>query len=210
MATWPDSVRLGVVLYPGFGLLDVAGPLHAFSSLKNVFEIQLLAEQLGEVESAQDAALLAQAAWDDAGDLDLILVPGGSGARRLARDADRLRALSVLVGGANVRMSVSSGACLLGAIGCLDGQRATTAHRALGWAREIAPKAKWVPEARWVDAGTLLTAAGPAAGIDMALHVITRMTQEDVGENIARSLEHDWCRDASADPFGTGTWHARA
>ncbi len=42
---------------------------------------------------------------------------------------------------------------------------------------------------------------GAAAGLDMALHVITRLTAPDVGENVARVLEYEWHADSKRDPF---------
>ena len=194
MVDWPDTMTLGVVLYPGFSLLDATAPLHPFCCLKNVFDVRLLGEVAGPIESAQGPALVADASWAESGPLDLALVPGGSGARRLARDPDRLRALGTVVDPAGIRLALSSGAGLLGALGLLRGVRATTVARALTWAREVAPHARWEEGAAYVDTGSVVTAAGPAQGIDMALHVITRLTAPDVGENIARSLGHDWIR----------------
>ena len=56
---------------------------------------------------------------------------------------------------------------------------------------------------RTLDAGRALTSAGVASGLDMALHLITRLTADDVGENVARSLEHVWQRDPGQDPFAS-------
>src|SRR5512139_2684949 len=79
---------LGVLLFPGFELLDVFGPLEAFGNrlAKPHFEMLLAAERLGPVESAQGPKALAEAALDDAGRLDLILVPGGIGTRKAVDD----------------------------------------------------------------------------------------------------------------------------
>ena len=63
--------------------------------------------------------------------------------------------------------------------------------------------------ARWVVDGPFVTAAGPAAGLDMALAELTAVTAPDVGANVARALEHDWCADARRDPFASGTWQPR-
>lgn len=210
MVDWPDTQTLGVVLYDRFDLLDATGPLHAFGMLKNVFEQRLLAPEAGPVESAQGPVLTAHAGFEDAGDLDLLLVPGGIGARERARDEAFLAWLSETAPTCSLVMSVSTGAALLARAGLLDGRRATTGTRALAWVSEQGPGVTWVPDARWVDDGAVVTAAGVAAGIDMALHVITRLCGADVGENVARSLEHDWCADAAHDPFASGTWIARA
>jgi len=201
MVDWPDPRTLGVVLYPGFDLLDVTGPLHAFGALKNVFEPVLLGPEAGPVESAQGPALVADEGYADAAQMQLLLVPGGTGSRRQLHD-ERFRAwLAHRAGEAEIVMSVSAGAALLARAGILDGIQATAGTRGLAFAAESGPRTRWIAKARWVDAGRVVTAAGPAAGLDMALHVITRLTAPDVGENVARSLEYEWNPDAGHDPF---------
>ena len=86
MVDWPDARTLGVVLYDRFDLLDAAGPLHAFGMLKNVFEAELLGPEAGPVESAQGPALVAETTFEKAGAFDLLMIPGGIGARELAHD----------------------------------------------------------------------------------------------------------------------------
>ncbi|MCP5068494.1 MAG: hypothetical protein GY946_18185 [bacterium] len=81
MSDWPDSRALGAVLCPGFDLLDLAGPLHAFGMLKNVFGQVLAGPEAGPVESAQGPAPFTGVGQDDAPKLDVLLVPGGSGTR---------------------------------------------------------------------------------------------------------------------------------
>jgi transcriptional regulator GlxA family with amidase domain len=203
MSDWPDSRTLGAVLYPGFDLLDLTGPLHAFGMLKNVFEQVLVGPEAGPVESAQGPAIMAEVGQEDAPKLDILLVPGGSGTRRQAQDEPFLRWLAMRAEDAELVLSVSSGAGLLAAAGVLDGRRATTGSRAAAWVHEQGPRVRWVNKARYVDDGDVVTAAGVASGIDMALHVITRLTAEDVGENVARSLEYVWPRDPKHDPFAS-------
>src|SRR6266849_2515994 len=75
---------LGVLLFPGFELLDVFGPLEAFGirPAKEHFETLLVAEHPGAVESSQGPKAIADIDLRDARALDLILVPGGFGTRR--------------------------------------------------------------------------------------------------------------------------------
>src|SRR5216684_1358889 len=75
---------LGVLLFPGFELLDVFGPLEAFGvrPAKEHFDTVLVAETLGAMESAQGPKAVAEADLGDSRRLDLILVPGGFGTRK--------------------------------------------------------------------------------------------------------------------------------
>jgi transcriptional regulator GlxA family with amidase domain len=60
---------------------------------------------------------------------------------------------------------------------------------------------KWVRKARWVDEGSVVTASGVSAGIDMSLAVIGRLYGRDVSELLARIVEYEPHLDADWDPF---------
>lgn len=201
MVDWPEPRTLGVVLYPGFDLLDVTGPLHAFGMLKNVYEQVLVGPAEGPVASAQGPALVADVGYEQAEKLHLLLVPGGTGVRKQLQDDIFRGWLAYRADEAELVMSVSGGAALLAKAGVLDGLEATCSTRGLEFASQQGPRVRWKPSARFVDAGKVITAAGVAAGLDMALHVITRMTAPDVGENVARSLEYEWNPDPANDAF---------
>ena len=72
---------LGVLLFPGFELLDVFGPLEAFGNrlVSDRYRVRLVAEQPGPVASAQQARALADHGLDESPALDLLVVPGGIG-----------------------------------------------------------------------------------------------------------------------------------
>src|SRR6266542_1603548 len=105
---------LGVLLFPGFELLDVFGPLEAFGirPAKDHFEALLVAECAGPVESAQGPKALAEAALDDARRLDLILVPGGFGTRKAVDDRTLCDWIVRRAADAELVMSVCTGAAM--------------------------------------------------------------------------------------------------
>jgi len=59
-----------------------------------------------------------------------------------------------------------------------------------------------MPKARWVEDGKFITSGGVAAGIDMSLAVIARLTSSEVADQVAFATEYDWHRQADWDPFG--------
>ncbi len=201
MVDWPDERTVGVLLYPHFDLLAVTAPMHAFGMLKGVFDCVLLAQSTEPVASTQDVALTASRSLEDAGELDMLVIPGGAGAREFVRNESALAWLTEAAASMELILTISTGSVLLAATGILDGRRATTSSRALGWARETAPRVTWEPKARFVDDDSVISAAGVGAGLDATLHVISRLTADDVGDNIARSMEHVWIKDAREDPF---------
>jgi putative intracellular protease/amidase len=189
------------VLFPGFELLDVFGPLEAFGNLPGVIEVKTIAAQAGPVVSAQGPRAVADHGFKDAPQLDMLLIPGGIGTRDAIDDRVLLDWLAARSQSAEIVMSVCTGSALLARAGVLDGQRATTNKAFFQWVADQGPKVEWVRQARWVDAGKFVTSSGVSAGIDMALAVVTRLAGRDLAENLARMMEYQWHTDADDDPF---------
>ena len=192
---------VGVVLFPGFELLDVFGPLEAFGNLPGMFRVVLVAEQAGPVASAQGPRAVADHGFGDCPRLDVVLVPGGIGTREEAENPALLGWLGGRAAEAEVVTSVCTGAALLARAGVLDGRRATTNKAFFQWVADQGPKVAWVRAARWVEDGKFATSAGVSAGIDMALAVIARLVGREVSDNVARAMEYEWHTDATWDPF---------
>ena len=78
-------LTLGAVLYEGFELLDMFGPLEMFTALPpEILQVVMVAESKGPVRAGSMAnspmpTCMADYGFDDAPELDLILVPGGVG-----------------------------------------------------------------------------------------------------------------------------------
>jgi transcriptional regulator GlxA family with amidase domain len=195
--------KLGVLLFPEFELLDVFGPLEAFGNLlvRDRFEIFMIAPSAGPVASAQGPQAIAEHGLADCPPLDMLLVPGGMGTRHEVENPAVLGWLRERAAGAEIVMSVCTGAALLARAGLLDGVAATTNKRAFDWVVTQGPHVEWKRRARWVDAGKVVTSSGVSAGTDMALAVIARLVDEDTAEQIARIMEWTRHRDPDDDPF---------
>ncbi|GAB3823476.1 GlxA family transcriptional regulator [Kribbella italica] len=85
-------------------------------------------------------------------------------------------------------VSICSGAFALAAAGLLDGRRATTHWRYADQLRERYPAIKVDPEPLYTDEGDVLTSAGCAAGLDLALHLVRKDLGAAVANAVARRL----------------------
>lgn len=194
---------LGVVLFEGFELLDVFGPLEAWGMLANMGQckVTMVAERSGAVTSAQGPKAIAEFGFDDCPHLDLILIPGGIGTRKEISNQALLDWLKARAEKAEVVSTVCTGTAILAHTGLLDGRRATTNKRAFKWVSEQSAKVNWIREARWVEDGKFATSSGVSAGIDMALALMARLYGAETAEKIAVAMEYEWHRDANWDPF---------
>jgi len=140
---------VGVLLFEGFELLDVFGPLEAWGMVGEItraYTIVTAAETPGPVKSAQGPRAVA-----DYPPIDAILVPGGVGTRREVNNAALLEWLRRRAAQAEVVTSVCTGAALLACAGLLDGRRATSNKLAFKWVTSQGPAVQWVRQARWVE-----------------------------------------------------------
>lgn len=178
------SRQLAVVIFPGFQLLDAAGPISAFEIAgrfrPGAYETRVLAPGGGTISSSAGVPLAAENLEEAA--FDTILVSGGDGTRalsELARIVDWLRRAAV---SARRVASVCSGAYLLAEAGLLDGKRATTHWgRTDDFARRY-PKVKLDADRIFIRDGQIWTSGGITAGIDLSLALI----EDDLGAEVAR------------------------
>jgi transcriptional regulator GlxA family with amidase domain len=189
------------LLFPGFEVLDVYGPLEMVGNLKGMIDIVTVAEHAGAVTSSQGPQTVASEGFATCPKLDLLLVPGGIGTRKEVANTDLLGWLAAAAAGAEIVASVCTGAGLLAKAGLLDGRRATTNKFAFSWVVEQGPRVRWVKQARWVDDGDRVTSSGVSAGMDMTLALIERLYGGELATTIEQRAEYQWHRDASWDPF---------
>lgn len=205
---------VGVLIFPGFEMLDAYGPMEMWGNLKHApaklwggeekrvgVRVVTIAAKRGEIPSNQGPKTVADFGYDNAPPLDFLVVPGGIGVFPLLKDPATLNWLRSQAGKTEIVMSVCNGASLLAAAGILDGRPATTNKMFFQLSTEPGPKVKWVKKARWVDDGAIVTASGISAGMDMSLAVISRLYGKDIAAWLERLTEYDAHRDPSWDPF---------
>lgn len=185
---------VGILVFEDVEVLDVCGPYEVFSVAGrrhglDPFDVRLLAKEAAPVVARNGFIMTPHGALRDAPALDLLLLPGGLGTRTVQHDTELVAAIRDRAAAAELVLSVCTGALVLARAGLLDGLEATTHHSAFDELREAAPLVRLRPEARYTDNGRVLTSAGIAAGIDLALHVVERLLGRDVAEEASRYME---------------------
>lgn len=190
-----------MVVFEGFELLDVFGPLELFGSLPDRFSLSIIGADPRLVASAQGPRVAADLTYDEAPPADIVVVPGGIGTRGLVNDGHFLAWLARWAQQAEILTSVCTGSAVLAAAGLLDGYRATSNKRAFAWVREQGPGVNWVAQARWVTDRDRWTSSGVAAGMDMTLALIAHLHGERIAQAVANGVELEHHNDPTRDPF---------
>jgi putative intracellular protease/amidase len=201
MTSQQNPLTLGAVLYDGFELLDLYGPLEMFGHLKPDVGILTVAEKEGPISSFQGPQTVAEYDYGNCPALDLMLLPGGFGTLQELGNNAILSFLKTRVPAAKLSMSVCTGSWLLAKAGLLDGRRATSNKIYFKLARQQSDQVAWIPRARWVEDGPIFTASGVSAGMDMALAAIASLFGKDKAMEVANLAEYVWNQNPEDDPF---------
>src|SRR5689334_17192474 len=187
--------KIVFAIYPGMTHLDFTGP-HQFLSRAPRSETVVASPAGGPVE-ADGLTFANTVRIADVRSCDLICVPGGLYATKVAQDAAFVGEIRRLALGARYITSVCTGSLILGAAGLLNGKRA-----ACHWAwRDMLSLFGAIPDpARVVRDGNVITGGGVTAGIDFALTVLAEISGEETAQVIQLGLEY-----APSPPFEAGS-----
>ncbi|MGW3665063.1 GlxA family transcriptional regulator [Streptomyces sp. NPDC005141] len=180
-------------LVPGVHLLDLAGPAQVFSTVADFghpYTLHYVAEQ-PQIPTAQGLPVVARLDWPELGPEDLIVVPGWRTLTLADGPAIGEAGLQVLrdhhARGGTVA-SVCAGADALGRAGLLDGRRCTTHHDVQDDLSRRYPRAAVVRDVLYTADDRVVTSAGIASGIDLALHLIATRHGPAVAAQVARVM----------------------
>jgi transcriptional regulator GlxA family with amidase domain len=180
-------VRIAILLFEKLAAQDAVGPYEAFRCVPG-WEVEFVGLRKGEVRAEGGLGMSADRALTEVGDADAVLVPGGRGVDDLLADETVLPWLREIDRTTKWTISVCTGALLLGAAGLLEGKRATSNWLALEDLRKYGADPVG---GRWVEDGKTITAAGVTAGIDMALHLISREAGPEIAQAVQLGIEYD-------------------
>lgn len=191
----------GMLLFPGFELLDAFGPLEMFGLSPDRFKIETVGEVAGPVASDQGPKGVIDRSFAEAAPYDVLLIPGGHGTRREAENERLIGWLRRHAEASGTVASICTGAGLLARTGLLDGRQATTNKLSFDWVVSQGPSVQWRRRARWTVDGKFFTSAGISAGMDMTLALIAHLTDIETARGVAREAEYRWNEDPDADEF---------
>jgi len=183
-------MQIAVFAYDHMTALDAVGPHEVLSRLPGAQTV-FVGAQRGPVRcDAGRLAIVAEARIDEVPSPDVLVVPGWSGARQHAvlrpgPVQDWFRAVDEHT---TWTAAVGTGVIILASAGLLAGRQATTHWLAADWLAELGAVSV---DDRVARDGKYVTAAGVAAGIDMALTLAARIADERTAKAIQLLLAYD-------------------
>jgi transcriptional regulator GlxA family with amidase domain len=198
MAAQSPAHDIAFLIYPGLTVFDLVGPLQVFSALSRIapqFRPRVVAEHAGLITTDSGLRVIPNGTFNDLPHPYALFVPGGDTATLLAMANPAIRRyVRAAAEDATWIVSVCTGALILAAVGLLEGCEVTTHWAYPRFLRSLG--ARYVQK-RWTINGKIANSAGVSAGIDMALHMVSRMTDEDTAKNVQWLIHYD-----PKPPFG--------
>ncbi len=189
---------MAFVLYPGLTVFDLAGPLEVLSALPRMapqFRPVVVAEQMEPVMTDIGVRMVPNATFADLPHPHVFFVPGGDVPTLKAMSNPAIRRyIRTAAESAQWTVSVCTGALLLASVGLLEGCDVTTHWAYTRFLKNLG--ARYVQQ-RWTTNGNIVNAAGVSAGIDMALYMVSRLTDEETARTVQWLIQYD-----PQPPFG--------
>ncbi len=185
-------MKAAFIVFDGMTALDFIGFYDPITRLKSMKIIENFAwnvcAQSAEVTDDRGLKFKADTVGGTLEGYDMIVVPGGFGTRKLQHDDTFMRWIKTA---ANVplKISVCTGALILGAAGFLKGRRATTHPSAY---QELEPYCATVVKERVVDEDCVITARGVSSSLDMGLHVVERLAGAEARARVAAQMDYPY------------------
>jgi transcriptional regulator GlxA family with amidase domain len=180
--------NVAIFIHNGVELLDFAGPGEVFAS--SGFNVYTVSDTDAPIICQGFVKITPQYTIANCPRPDIIVLPGGATEIPMGNDKV-IQWLKKTVPNTTVTMSVCTGAGLLSKAGLLDGATVTTFHNYIDALQQITPKAKVIRNTRFVDNGLIITTAGVSAGIDGALHVVSRLKGKEAAVSTTEYMEYD-------------------
>lgn len=178
---------VGIVLYPGVDILDVAGPHEVFgffdgSVIDRTIQVVVVAADTQPIQTSGPLKVQAQYDYYGCPHLDLLFVPGGgNGVQDAVGDKALLAFLTERAAAATYVVSVCTGGLILASAGLLDGYQATT-HWAFIDCLKLFPQVTVVNGCpRWVKDRNRVTGGGISSSVDQSLFMVQTIVTDLAG-----------------------------
>jgi cyclohexyl-isocyanide hydratase len=185
-------MKIAFVVFNGLTILDFIGIYDPLTRLKTMGFMPDLGWDICAytdiVKDDRGLVMIPTAIQEPLQSYDVLVVPGGYGTRTLIQDKNFIEWIRTAEP-CKLKVSVCTGALLLGAAGFLRSKQATTHRSAF---QELEPFCHKVLDYRIVDEGNIITARGVSSGIDEGLYVIERLAGAEARSKIAKQMDYPY------------------
>jgi len=192
----PDGgiVRAAFLMDEAATMIDFAGPWEAFQDAgppNQGFDVYTVAPSAAPIITSGGMEIVPKYTLENAPQPNVVVIPAQRGGRAdYHTNAAKVAWLRTVAPGADVVMSVCTGAFLLARTGMLDGLLSTTHFQFYDDFEAAYPNITLVRGRRFVDNGKFISSGALTSGVDAALHVVARYFGEADAARVATYMDH--------------------
>jgi transcriptional regulator GlxA family with amidase domain len=194
-------MNIGIYIYDNAEVLDFSGPFEVFSTASRLcngdtpFDVFLVSETGNMVSARAGYSVLPSYGFHNNPDIDVLIISGGVHTDEMAKH-HVIDWISKQARKASLVASVCTGVFLMAKAEILNEHKVTTHWEDVADLRKLFPQLTVVGDVRWVDEGSIITSGGISAGIDMSLHLVSKLHSNDLAEKTARQMDFVWTKNA--------------
>jgi len=193
-------MNIGIYIYDEAEVLDFSGPFEVFTTASRVcdedikpFEVFLISEIGNEVTARAGYKVISNYSLQNHPKIDILIVVGGVHTHELEKP-EVIEWIALQSKKVSMVASVCTGAFLLAKANVLKNHKVTTHWEDIDDLHKMFPELNIVKNLRWVDEGNIITSGGISAGIDMSLHLVSKLHSVSLAEKTAKQMEFLWLK----------------
>ena len=192
-----EQLNIGIYIYENAEVLDFSGPFEVFSTANRLnnqtsrLNVFLIGETDSPIKARGGFCVTPKYNICTHPKLDLLIVVGGVHNEEIQK-TNIIHWLQHQACKVAIVASVCTGAFLLAEAGILKNYQTTTLWSDIAEFRQQYPDIPIIDKVRWVDNQNVITSAGISAGIDMSLHLVSRLCCQQLALSTAKQMEFLW------------------
>ena len=192
-------MNVGIYIYDEAEVLDFSGPFEVFSvasrflEAKRKFNVFLISEKNEAIKARGDYSVNPNYTFLDHPKIDILIVVGGVHTEELKKK-NVIKWIKNISKTSKINASICTGAFLLAEANIITNHFVTTHWEDIDDLKQAYPKLNVKSDVRWIDEGNIITSAGISAGIDMSLHLVSRIINEDLAIKTAKQMDFAWSK----------------
>ncbi len=194
-------MNIGIYIYDDAEVLDFSGPFEVFSVASRFlnddkkFNTFLISEEKTTITARGEFSINSHFTFTNHPLIDVLVVVGGVHTKEVKKP-NVINWIKEQSKSVKLIASVCTGAFLLAQADVITTQTVTTHWEDIEDLKSDYPTLNVIDDVRWVDEGSIVTSAGISAGIDMSLHLVSKLENYDLAKQTAKQMQFDWNEDS--------------
>jgi len=192
-----NMMNVGILVFNEVEVLDFAGPFEVFSiterNHEKCFNVFLISENDQILKARNGLLIKANYTIKNCPNIDILIIPGGYGAEKIEiHNETLLKWIVKMYTTCMYLCSVCTGTFLLAKAGVIINHTVTTHWLDIEELQTQYPNLEVKRNKKYIDLGKIITSGGISSGIEMSLHLVSKIINIEIANYTAKRMEYNW------------------